>query len=157
VSAVNADAHGRSRRDSYTEGNRREQRQRAIVAKQLMSSPVVCLEAGDSIETATRLIRKRRFRHVPVLSRDGLLVGIISDRDLLRLGPDSQRGLSEVMGTPVVSAAPGTSIREVARLLFEERIGGMPIVDDQDALVGILTRSDILHAIVNEAPLDVWI
>ena len=63
----------------------------------------------------------------------------------------------DIMATPVLTAHADTEIREIARVLFEERIGAVPIVDSQGQLVGMVTRSDILRTIMNHAPLDLWI
>ena len=123
-----------------------------------MSAPVDTLRPEDLLATASSLVRDRRFRHVPVLSGAGALVGMLSDRDLLHhAGREREVRVGDIMAVPVLSASPDTGIREIARLFFEERIGAMPIVDSAEALVGILTRSDILRALVHEAPFDLWI
>jgi acetoin utilization protein AcuB len=97
----------------------------------------------------------RRFRHVPVVGPDGQLVGILSDRDLLP-APNGGLAVSELMSSPVWTAAPESPLREVASLMFDRRVGALPILDE-GALVGILTRSDILRSLLVEPPLDLWI
>ena len=146
-------------RRSYREHLQGESRQKAISAAQLMSSPVVTLNEDDNIQTAWELIRRRRFRHIPIVKGSNrLLVGILSDRDLIRRGPEEMNeAIAGVMATPVLSASPDSSIREVARVMFEERVGAVPIVDSSREIKGILTRSDILRALVNGAPLHLWI
>lgn len=147
------------------------ERKPALRAKQIMASPVVALSQETHVEKAWELIRDRRFRHVPVLSEEKKLVGIISDRDILREAArmgniifppkdeDSheQRTVGQLMKTKVLTAGPNTGIREIARAMFTERIGSMPIVDDEDNLVGIITRSDILRALITKAPLELWV
>lgn len=147
-----------------------QERRPAVHASQIMSSPVVTLTPETTVAEAWELIRARRFRHIPVLSRGKELVGIISDRDLLlEFGSfyntdspqdktaEEQITIQGIIKRKVLTASPDTGIREIARILLEERIGSMPIVDDNGALVGIITRSDILRALVNEAPLELWI
>jgi acetoin utilization protein AcuB len=58
------------------------------------------------------------------------------------------------MTSQVLTAHPDTSIRDIARVFFEERIGAVPIVDRGETLVGIVTRSNILRTILNSAPLE---
>jgi CBS domain-containing protein len=53
-----------------------------------------------------------------------------------------------------MSAAPTTEIREIAHVMLEERVNGIPILDNSGHLIGILTTSDILRAIVHRSPLD---
>jgi len=91
---------------------------------------------------------------------------MLSDRDLLRVGgtPDAapvpdvgSLQVADIMSSPVFSAHPDTPIRDIAEVMLVERIGAIAICDDEGSLVGILTRSDILRALVNRAPLDLWV
>ena len=144
-------------------------REPAVLAKQLMSSPVTTLPPTTPISAAWELIHNRRFRHIPILSEQDKLIGILSDRDLFRetisrltasnqpISRASGTTIQEVMITNILAASPETEIRAIARLLFEERIGAMPIVNDVEELVGILTRSDILRTVVTQAPFELWI
>ena len=147
-----------------------QERRPAILASQIMASPVVILPPEATVAEAWELIRTKRFRHVPVVSHENKLVGIISDRDLLLEAGNicstishqdnagqEQTTIQGLIRRKVLTASPDTGIREIARILFEERIGSMPIVDDKGMLVGIITRSDILRTIINNAPLDLWI
>jgi len=150
--------------------NIRQEREPAIRAHQLMSSPVVTLHEEASIVQAWRLFRESRFRYVPVVDGMGQVIGVLSDRALLRYaatsgnvppyGNDSEQAklnIRPLMSERVVTATPDTEIRQIARLLFERRIGVMPIVDFSGRLVGIITRSDILRTLVNNAPLELWV
>lgn len=154
------------RRAQIKEEERKSARRAVRIARDLMSSPVVHLHPESTVGEAWKMIANRRFRHLPVLSVDGALVGIISDRDLLRVAgtPDraprsdvADRPVRLLMKTSVYSANPDTSVRAVARVMFEERIGAMPVVDESGALIGLITRSDILRVLVNEAPMDLWV
>lgn len=149
----------------------REARQSVRTAADLMTSPVVFLTPDDSVAVAWDLVRDRRFRHVPILSgfeegEQQRLVGIISDRDLLRVAgtPEyrptdnvGERTLRTLMRSPVFSAYEDTPVREVARVMFHEHIGAMPICDKSGNLVGMLTRSDVLRSLLADGPLNLWI
>ena len=132
------------------------ERQPAVLAQQIMSSPVTTVRADQALEEATAIFQSHRFRHLPVLSSEGRLVGILSDRDALSL-PDGVWKVSEVMTRGVLTARPQAEIREMARIMLEERIGAMPIVNEAHELVGILTRTDILRTVVHHAPLELWL
>lgn len=96
----------------------------------------------------------------------GTLVGMVSDRDLLRHVPGLSTGtapvqaaqyrLAESMVTRVISATPATDIREIARTMLSERIHAVPILDGTRRLVGILSTRDLLRAIANHGPLELW-
>jgi CBS domain-containing protein len=60
------------------------------------------------------------------------------------------------MVTQVLIATPDTPIRDIARTMVEERIGSLPILDLRDTLVGIITRSDILRALITHGPMRLW-
>jgi acetoin utilization protein AcuB len=148
----------------------RQEREPVVRAMQLMSSPVVTVHQDTSLVAAWSLFRESRYRYVPVVDGMGTVVGVVSDRSLLRYAattgnvPPYAEGseqakmtMESMMSRRVVTATPDTQIREIARLLFERRIGVMPIVDYSGRLVGIITRSDILRTLVNNAPLELWV
>lgn len=139
-------------------------RKRAVIAEQIMSGSVVSIDPQSSLAEARKVVGQRRFRHVPVVTPGGRICGIVSDRDLFALvsRDDAQEVLeakvvADIMTRRVLTATADTNIREIARVLFEERIGCMPIVNQEDQVIGIITRSDILRALIKHAPLDLWI
>ena len=141
----------------------------AIVAEQIMTKPVVALGSTATIHEAWELFERRRFRHVPVLGQTGMIRGLLSDRDVLRvvagikhhLGENEENPenvlLEHVMTKPVLTAHPETEIRSVARVMFDERIGAMPIVDQDGLLLGMITRNDILRTVMQQVPFELWI
>ena len=142
----------------------------ALHAHQIMTSPVVTVFPDTTIADAWALFRERRFRHVPVVTGRGKIYGIISDRDLLRYAattgkvppysknmPEASISIESLTKTRVITSSQGTEIRQIARMLFEQRIGAMPVVSDSGIVEGIITRSDILRTLVNHAPLELWV
>jgi len=142
----------------------------ALHAYQIMTAPVVTLFQETTITQAWKLFRERRFRHVPIITRDRKIFGILSDRDLLRYAaisgkippygdntPEAKTDISGLIKTRVITASQDTEIRQIARIMFEQRVGVMPIVTDAGLIDGIITRSDILRTLVNHAPLELWV
>lgn len=128
-------------------------------AEELMSAPAHSLPAGSTVGEARRLQAERRLRHLPVLNEDGRLVGILSDRDLLRLGPSApaDRLVETVMSVDVLTATPEARLIDCARVMLRARVGCLPVVREDGVLVGILTRSDLLRALMSEGPLQLRI
>jgi acetoin utilization protein AcuB len=133
-------------------------------AHEIMTSPVNSIDAQTPMSEVNLIFTSKRFRHLPVVSTGQDLVGLISDRDTLRFNAaavlekkdPSKVNVSEIMVTGILTATPDTLIRDLARIMFEERIGSLPIVDSRLGLVGIVTRSDILRALLKHGPLRLW-
>ena len=127
-----------------------------LLVKDSMTQRVVVVSPETTAAEALALCRERRIRHLPVLE-EGRLAGIVSDRDLRSAAPalgDPGRAsvlekirISEVMTREVVTARPDDPIEEAANRMREKRIGCLPVVED-GTLVGILTSSDVMEALV---------
>ena len=127
-----------------------------LLVKDSMTREVVVLSPETSAGEALALCRERRIRHLPILEA-GRLVGIVSDRDLRSAAPglgDPARAsalekirVSEVMTRDVVTTRPDDPIEEAANRMREKRIGCLPVMEDE-RLVGILTSSDVMEALV---------
>ena len=148
----------------YTAHSHSDEPSEVLYAHQIMTSPVHAMPATTTIQEVTKIFTERRYRHIPLVSADGALVGLISDRDVLRHrvaapireGHSDSEKVSKIMVTRVLIATPDTPIREIARTMVEERIGSLPILDLKDTLVGIITRSDILRALITHGPMRLW-
>jgi acetoin utilization protein AcuB len=132
-----------------------------MLVRDCMNSDVIAVSPDDTLSRALKLTRSHRIRHLPVVLENGELAGILSDRDI-RLAmpsplttPDAERAdylertpVAGVMSREVVTAGAGEPIEDAAKLLFQHRIGALPVVDAAFRLEGILTETDILHAFV---------
>jgi len=126
---------------------------------QIMSQDVVCVAPDTALMEIRKVLRERGFHHLIVLDEDDTLVGVISDRDVLRLiSPfldtftESQRDVrtlsrpaSEIMRTDPITARPDTSIKDAADQLLDNDISSLPVIDDDDHLCGIVTTKDLLR------------
>jgi CBS domain-containing protein len=126
-----------------------------------MTSTVITVEPGTPLKTAHQIMKDRHVRRLPVVAR-GRLVGILTIGDVREASPSDATSLSvwelnylwdqlkvdQVMTKAVVTVASDTTILEAARLMLEKKISGMPVVDVQGNVVGILTESDIFKMLV---------
>ena len=127
-----------------------------LLVEDSMTRDIVTLAPDETVGTALALCRERRIRHLPVLS-EGRLVGIVSDRDLRSATPafgEKERAaalqkilIEDVMATEVVSVLPDDPIEQAANTMRERRIGSLPVVEGGE-LVGIITSSDVMSALV---------
>jgi len=133
-------------------------------ANQIMQPEVVTVGVDDDVARAWRSLVDHQIRQAPVLDGGLRLVGIVSERNLLTaLNVDHgevrdvlRRRVGDVMTTPVVAATPLTDIRRIARVMLDRGVDGVPIVNDGGSLLGFVSRSDILHAVVTDPPLSIW-
>lgn len=121
-----------------------------------MTTPVTTVSAEAPHHEISRLMYDHGYHHLPVVSATGTLIGMVSDRDILRREPSDVTARS-LMSERVLTASLDTSIREIARVMVTERIGSVPLLGAHGAIEGIVTRSDVLGCVVNREPLDLWI
>ncbi|MDQ2737862.1 MAG: CBS domain-containing protein [Actinomycetota bacterium] len=131
-----------------------------MLVREIMSKPVVTVRTSTTIAETAQLLAGGGFTAVPVLDDDDQLVGIVSEADLLRspLRPDPRRQpdprpdrvdpaprfAADVMSTMVESLTPGADVADAARIMVDDRIRTLPVVDGQ-RVVGIITRRDLLQ------------
>jgi acetoin utilization protein AcuB len=147
-----------------------------MLVRNIMIQNAVTIQEDDTLEHAALLMQQGRFRHLPVGQRLPQLnaaqlplmvypppkplvavIGMLSDRDLpggrvgaVPLEQLKDRSVREVMHQPVITVSPDTPVEYAANLMTENAIGCLPVVNDEEngRLVGILTESDLFHALV---------
>lgn len=131
-----------------------------MLVRNRMTAEVITVTPSTTLAEALALTRKHRIRHLPVCD-GGRLAGLVTDRDLRLAMPPiwaeqqeelqaslRNKKVGEVMMKEIITTTPIIPIEEAARLLYEHRIGCLPVMDD-DKLVGILTETDVLRAFVD--------
>jgi len=126
----------------------------------LMTKKVFTVEPQDMIDRVFFLLHYEKVRHLPVIEK-GKVVGIVSDRDLYKaLGPKSNsnnisaegttelhvlpKKVTHIMHRGVITVSLDTYASKAANLMAENKIGALPVVDNKNKLVGILSSTDIL-------------
>jgi CBS domain-containing membrane protein len=124
--------------------------------RDIMVKEVATLDVNDELSLANDIMRLGRIRHLPVVEGQRL-VGIISERDLFRsslaqaLGYESKDTrdlmktlhIKDIMVPAVVTVSPETPVCEAVRLMVDQKIGCLPVVENA-GLVGLITETDIL-------------
>lgn len=126
-----------------------------------MTSPAIVASETMVLPDARRQLREKRIRRMPVINAEGQLVGIITEGDINRVSDShitdvrdynmyhrvGDLPIRDIMTRSVVFVSPDTPIQDVARLMYDHRIGGIPVVD-QDHIIGMITESDLFRMIV---------
>jgi acetoin utilization protein AcuB len=121
-----------------------------MLVRNRMSRPAVTIREDADFQKALALMQEKKLRRLPVVNDDGQLVGIVVERDLLVAAMrylQSRVEIGDVMTRNVITVGPDTDLNEVARMMLERRIGGLPVVE-HGRLVGIITESDIFKRFV---------
>jgi acetoin utilization protein AcuB len=105
-----------------------------------MKKPPITITEEASVKDALAMVARRGLRHLPVLDTEGALVGIVSEKDLLRAG--GQGSVQAVMTRDVVTVTEYTALEDAARIMADHKISSLPVVRD-DRLVGIITETDL--------------
>ncbi len=127
-----------------------------------MTKDVVTATPETSMMKAARLMKERGISRLPVVDEKGVLLGLVSDRDIKEASPSkattldmhelyyllAEIKLKDIMTRKVVTIGPGETIEQAAALMLEHKIGGLPVVDEQRKVVGVVTHSDIFKVLV---------
>ncbi len=130
----------------------------------LMTVPVHSITAESSLADLAELFDRHDVRHVPVIDAEGDVIGLVSDRDLLRnvltdqadvplsVRESAMHGtlVESVMTVEVVTLEPNETARRAARVMLENKFGCIPITEGS-RLVGIITQSDFLRVFAEGA------
>lgn len=133
-----------------------------MLVRDRMSTTPITIMPDTPFMGAVRLMNKYRFRRLPVVDEEGRLIGIVSERDLLFALPApttspssleldyliSKLKIRDLMTQPVVTIRADEPIEEAARLILENKIGGLPVVDEEQYVIGVITETDIFRTFV---------
>jgi len=131
-----------------------------LTVAEIMTREPYTLGPDDTLATARQLLAEHHIRHIPIVSADGGLLGLVSQRDVLAAGDTSvlnREGggsrenyvaLSSIMSSPVQSADESASLRGTALHLQKHKVGCLPVLR-KGKLVGIITDSDFVSIAIN--------
>jgi acetoin utilization protein AcuB len=124
-----------------------------------MKHPVITIGPKTSLDEALAVMTKEHIRRLPVVDQSGNLIGIVTELDLLKASPSAATSLSvweiksllsafpieKIMTREVFTVTEDMPIEEAARIMSDNKIGGMPVVRGE-SVVGIITETDIFKA-----------
>lgn len=126
------------------------------LARDLMSAPVDCLLDTDTLGTVIDHMTKFKYRHFPIVDRENNLVGIISDRDVIKmLGKPNATPIKDFMTSEVLTALDFTRIQDIAKIMLHEKFNCLPVINEKHVIVGIITQTNILSYVTKTFPIDV--
>ena len=131
-----------------------------LTVAEIMTREPYTLQPDDTLATARQLLAEHHIRHIPIVSADGSLLGLVSQRDVLAAGDttvlnreggssrENYVALSSIMSSPVQSVDESASLRGTAMHLQKHKVGCVPVLR-KGKLVGIITDSDFVAIAIN--------
>jgi len=114
-----------------------------MVAKDIMTGQVISVSPATSVRHLAALLIKNQISGAPVVDKNGKIVGIVSEADILaKKGKD----VKSIMSKTIISVTETTPVEEIARLMATHKIKRLPVMRD-GRIVGIVSRADIVNAI----------
>jgi len=132
-----------------------------MLVREIMTPNPITAGPDMPVPQALRLMEERKIRRLPIVDSHGRLVGIVSDKDLLKAAPSSATTLSvweipsllsnlkleSVMTRDVITVGEKAALEEAARIMSDRKIGGLPVMQGPD-LVGIITETDLFKVLL---------
>ncbi len=137
---------------------------RLELVKDWMAREVVTAAPGTRLLDADKLMREHGIRRLPVVDEDGRLLGIVTYGDVREARPSGANSLTtwemnyllanltlgEVMSKEPMTITPDAMIGEAASKMLHYRISGLPVVDEENRVIGIITESDIFRLVARD-------
>lgn len=134
-----------------------------LLVKDWMQADVIVAPPDMAMLKAHKMMREKNIRRLPIVKKNGKLVGIVTRSDVRQAQPSdattlnvwemnyllSQLTLKEIMTKDPVTIGAEDSVKTAATLMHNHKIGALPVVDDQGRVVGIITESDIFRILVH--------
>lgn len=136
----------------------------SLIVSDLMTEKVYSIRPGEDLARLADLMDDIHIRHVPVVDDDRVVIGLVSQRDLVREVLHASRDLPfselrellkrknvrSIMTTDVETAEPDTKLEDAGQLMLDNKLGCLPVVEG-DRLIGILTEADFVKFAVGLA------
>lgn len=118
-----------------------------MLVRDCMTARVETLAPEDDVATAREVFRRRRIRHIPVVAA-GRVIGVVSDRDVRSVVDGKTTSVDSIMTPSPATTTPATPVELAASKMRTRKIGCLPVLEG-DTLVGIVSESDLLVALVD--------
>ena len=117
-----------------------------MIARDIMTHNVYTIAPEASVQEVAQLLSRKRISGVPVSDKDGRIIGIVTEADII--GKVDREGLcvADIMSPEIIAVDEETPVGELAMLLTERKIKRVPVMQD-GKLVGIVCRADIVQAV----------
>ncbi|MBF0530475.1 MAG: CBS domain-containing protein, partial [Deltaproteobacteria bacterium] len=134
-----------------------------MLVKEWMSTKVITIDEEMTLPEAAQVMRENKISRLPVVSRQGKLIGIVTDQDIKAASPSKATALdihelyyllakikiNGIMTKNLICISPEDTIPKAAAVMLKRKINGLPVLDSKGDLVGMLTQGDVFRVLTN--------
>jgi len=113
----------------------------------VMSRPVQVARPGQRLAEVDAFFAAQQYSGLPVVDEDGRCVGVVSKKDMAKAPNGIESTVGEVMSSPAITLTPDKTVLEAAALMLKEKVHRIPVVNEQQIVIGIITRTDVFQAL----------
>lgn len=132
--------------------------------KDIMTKDVIYMDSKSTIQEVYDLIKEKKVTQIPITAFGRKIVGIINKKVILNLLMDDienvqgilNRKIEDVYLPEIITSEPDSDVRSVVKVMLDFKLDAIPIVDDNDTLLGIVSKTDILRAVAHLPKLQLW-
>jgi len=137
--------------EKFLKASQKLYKQRSVIlARSIMNKKILPLKCSLSLEEALELTQKHQFEYFPIISEEGKLMGLLSEKEILQKvqKQEGKKTLKEAIGERTLCADADTNLQEIIQVFFHESVEAVPIVDQDQKVIGMLSRNDLLYTIL---------
>lgn len=132
--------------------------------KDIMTKDCICIQKSNSVIEAYNKLKENQIDQIPIIDLNQKLISIINKKMILNLIIDDIEGIESILSRKledlyldeVITTDPITDIRRVAKVMVDFKLGAIPVVTQEDILVGIVSKTDILKTVANLPKFQLW-
>ncbi|NNK92883.1 MAG: CBS domain-containing protein [Desulfobacterales bacterium] len=133
-------------------------------ANQIMKRPVITVFDTTTVTDCYNLIEEKEISQLPVLNNENKPIGLITKENLLKvllvdnntISHAEIESIKPILSQPMITADPESEIRRVAQVMYDQQLNCIPITNNIDVIIGIITRTDIIHAVSTHPVITLW-
>lgn len=125
-------------------------------AQQIMTFPVQTVQISTTLRQAWAQLEEYAIAHLIVVDEDEHPLGLISRQDILEHGTDSTVTVAVCYQKQIIAATPDTELSQIASIFVNYPIGALPVINERDQLLGIISRTDLVRLLINDAQVESW-
>lgn len=132
--------------------------------RDIMTKNMIYTDNQATLEDAYRLLKEHQIGQIPVVTFAKKILGLVSKKMILNLLMDDiensksilERKIEDIYLSEIITADPATDIRKVAKVMIDLKLDAIPIVDESDSILGIVSKTDIIKAVSHLPKLQLW-